>query len=402
MAKKYPDAEQRILGKQTQGKMTSHDIVCLHTMVGYLASTDTMFKSGGFSGTESHFGVGGAWGSDVSRGLDGKVYQWQLLSHRADANLYGNHRVISIETADNAPRSASDIAPWSTKQVAALIKLVSWLCSKEAHTDCPQTWECHKSGIPVALIPDTKPGRRGIAYHRQGVDPVGGAGTRPGYRVNGGELWSTARGKECPGTSRIAQISSVLIPGIKSLGKKDADVALTNDDKQDIAHAVVETLLSPKTKLILTAAEAEEMSSAGTPRKEGDLVSFRYFISWGGGGTYRLYRMVKALSAGPVVSRAMRAVYGADAASGESLEAATGSAPAGVSSWSPMVRHLLLMMLGTALSWVSTVLVPALSGQTGYGALLAALITAALAYLTPLIPSYGVGSGKVSRNLSRD
>jgi hypothetical protein len=177
---------------QTQAKMARHDIICLHTMVGYLTSTETMFKKDGYTGVESHFGVGGIWGSDKGHDLDGVVYQWQDLTYRADANLDGNHRLISIETADNAPRSAADIEPWTAKQCTAIIKLVAALC--------------RRYDIPAKLVPDSKSTRRGIGYHRQGINP---------WRVSGGELWSSAQGKECPGDRRIAQLRSVIIPGVQ-------------------------------------------------------------------------------------------------------------------------------------------------------------------------------------------
>lgn len=198
----------RPLGKQTQPRMSAHDIVCLHTMVGYLSSTEDMFKQRGYGGTESHFGVGGIWGSDRAKNLDGVVYQWQDLDFTADANFEGNKRVISIETADNAPKLPKDILPWTPAQCAAIIKLVATLCKKY--------------DIPAVLVKDSKPGRRGIAYHRQGIDP---------WRVSGGEAWSTKPGKECPTDKRIAQINSVIIPGVqKALGKKEEDELPTAKD----------------------------------------------------------------------------------------------------------------------------------------------------------------------------
>jgi hypothetical protein len=173
--------------------MTRHDIICLHTMVGFLTSTDAMFMKNGYAGVESHFGVGGIWGGDKAADLDGVVYQWQDTEFSADANLNGNRRLISIETADNAPKSAKDIEPWTPKQCAAIIALVARLCAKY--------------DIPAELVPDSKPTRRGIAYHRQGIDP---------WRVDGGEVWSSARGKECPGDRRIEQITAEIIPGVRS------------------------------------------------------------------------------------------------------------------------------------------------------------------------------------------
>jgi hypothetical protein len=189
------------LGAQTETLMTGHDIVCLHTMVGYLVSTDKYFRiynGSGYSGTESHYGVGGKWGPDLGGDLDGAVWQWQDRRYQADANLNGNNRVISIETADNAARP---IQPWTPKQLEANARIVAWESSPSSHRNCPSTWNCHKVGIPLKLIPDTQPGRRGVGYHRQGCDP---------WRVAGGVLWSTAYGKDCPTQARINQIPGII------------------------------------------------------------------------------------------------------------------------------------------------------------------------------------------------
>lgn len=210
MARRYPPASWRPLGPQTEPLMRSHDIVCVHTMVGYLTSTDRYFRSGngaGFQGTESHYGIGGPWGSDAGKGLDGAVWQWQDRARTADANYKDPYRVISVETADNAPRYASSLERWSPAQAASLVELLAWECSTAAHADCPSTWTCHREGIPPRLIPDTKPGRRGLGYHAQGVPGNG--------LVAGGVPWSKSRGKECPGTARIAQYKNEIIPAVQ-------------------------------------------------------------------------------------------------------------------------------------------------------------------------------------------
>jgi hypothetical protein len=201
IAQLYPGAKWTPLGAQTETLMTGHDIVCLHTMVGYLISTDKYFRiynGAGYSGTESHYGVGGKWGPDLGSDLDGAVWQWQDRRYQADANLNGNNRVISIETADNAARP---IQPWTPKQLEANARIIAWESSPSSHRNCPSTWACHKVGIPLKLIPDTQPGRRGIGYHRQGCDP---------WRVTGGVLWSTAYGKDCPTQARINQIPGII------------------------------------------------------------------------------------------------------------------------------------------------------------------------------------------------
>lgn len=161
-------------------------------MVGYLASTDDMFEKNGYTGTESHFGVGGKWGSDKSKELDGVVYQWQDTDYQADANLEGGWHVISIETADNAPKFPNDIEPWTPKQEKAIVNLIAELCIKY--------------DIPPELIPDTRPSRKGLAYHAQGCTP---------NIVAGGEAWSSSKGKECPGRTRIRQFKEIIIPAVQ-------------------------------------------------------------------------------------------------------------------------------------------------------------------------------------------
>ena len=204
MANRYPKALWEPLGRQTEERMTAHDIICLHTMVGTLAGTDAMFEADGFGGTESHWGTGGA---------GEQVKQWQDMAYSADANLEGWRRVLSIENADKDPGfpawSGSDVPGFTAKQLDQLVDLVAWLCSREAHSACPSDWKCHREGIPAALIPDSKPGRRGIGYHRQGID-----GSLPDMRVSGGEAWSTSRGKICPGDRRVKQIREDLVPRV--------------------------------------------------------------------------------------------------------------------------------------------------------------------------------------------
>lgn len=61
------------------------------------------------------------------------------------------------------------------------------------------------------------------------------------------------------------------------------------------------------------------------------------------------------------------------------------------------LRHLVLAVISLTLGWVSADLIPALNDQAGYGVLVAGLIAAVLAYVTPLVNSYGVGKTSVNR-----
>jgi N-acetylmuramoyl-L-alanine amidase len=184
---RYPGAAWRPLANDwaSQRTMVQHDIICLHTMVGSLWGTDAFFRSDGYGGAESHFGVG----------YNGETLQWQDTSRQAEANLNGNHRIISIETADYGPgfgtwnvSDASAVPAWTPEQVERIAEIVAWACRTHS--------------IPCELVPDSRPTRRGVAYHRQGI---------PGWGlVPGGEVWSSARGKVCPGNRRVAQIPLVI------------------------------------------------------------------------------------------------------------------------------------------------------------------------------------------------
>jgi hypothetical protein len=207
MTLRYPPAKWEPLGPQTEPQMVAHNILCFHTMVGSLSGTSNMFHANGYGGTESHFGVG----ASVAEGIE----QWQDLMHEADANLEGHVDVVSIETADYGgvfgTWNTSDdryVPPWTAAQLDMLVKLTVWFCRKETHAGCPSTWACHKYGVPCELIPDTKPGRRGIGYHKQGCDP---------WRVAGGRKWSLALGKGCPGPARINQLVSIIIPRARAI-----------------------------------------------------------------------------------------------------------------------------------------------------------------------------------------
>jgi hypothetical protein len=235
---------RRKLGTQTQPRLSSHDIICVHTMVGYLKSTYGMFEQNGFSGVESHFGIGGKWGSDANDGLDGVTWQFQDTDFTADANLEGNHRVLSIETADNAPRLAKDILPWTPKQLDEIVRLIAELCKMY--------------NIPAKLIPDTKPGRRGLAYHAQGISP---------NLVSGGEKWSSAPGKECPGPVRIRQFKEIVIPRVQA---KLAGKTIKAQEEE----------VSQDSKVKLSAAMAAALNKIdGDKHKEGSEVSLGHILT---------------------------------------------------------------------------------------------------------------------------
>lgn len=232
MTLRYPPARWDPLGPQTEAAMLGHDILCAHTMVGSLAGTNSMFHANGYGGTESHFG----FGENAAQGIK----QWQDLMFEADANLEGHTRVVSFETADYGgsfgtwnTSSDANVPAWNLWQLDAIVDLVVWFCRKSTHAGCPATWACHKAGVPCVLIPDTKPGRRGLGYHKQGCDP---------WRVAGGEKWSTAYGKGCPGNRRISQFINIVIPRAQKIlaggPAPEYDVPLSPEDLAAIDRIV--------------------------------------------------------------------------------------------------------------------------------------------------------------------
>lgn len=188
---RFPGATWRPLANNwdKQPRMVRFDLIILHTMVGSLWGTDGMFRADGYGGAESHFGIG----------HDGENLQWQDTAFRAEANGAANSRAISIETADYGPgfgkwdtRNAALVPPWTPGQLEAIAQTVAW--AARTH------------GIPLVLVPDSGTQRRGVAYHRLGV-PARRGDVRS---QTGGELWSSAAGKACPGAKRIAQVPEIV------------------------------------------------------------------------------------------------------------------------------------------------------------------------------------------------
>ena len=220
----YPGASQRLLGSQSEPRITP-DLIILHTMAGSLAGTDAYFRAQGFYGLESHFGLGGG----------GALWQWQDTGRQADANADANDNAISIETEDKNSAffkswAGSDVPAWTEAQLDALAHLLAWLSVKH--------------NIPLQMVPDSKSGRRGVAWHRIGIDgnfpalPSIQAGRR---QRGGGEYWSPSFGKVCPGNRRVAQIPG-LINRARGLVGEDP-VAIPVYSPQDPGELLVDGIL---------------------------------------------------------------------------------------------------------------------------------------------------------------
>lgn len=167
----YPGAKKRPLGTQTEPKIDTPRVFIIHTMSGYLSGTDAYFRTGGYTGTESHFGIGGSWDGTH----DGEVWQWQAIDHQADAQYDGNTIATSVETSDGA----HDDVPWTGPQIEAIITLGVW-------------W-CRQTGNPARLV--QAPTEHGFGWHAQF------------------HAWNKA-GHDCPGPVRLAQYKTQVVPEI--------------------------------------------------------------------------------------------------------------------------------------------------------------------------------------------
>ena len=179
---RMPDAN--FLGEQSAREpMDRYDIVCIHTIVGSAPAH------------AAHF----------STHADGRIDQSRDTRFQSEANKDGNPRIIAIENEDRGgpfPDWNVDdphaVPKFTHAQVEACAKILAW---------------AHKvHGIPLQLCPDSKPGSRGLAYHRQGIPGAFKDDARFIFHgvVADGEVWTLTPGKACPGDRRIGQRPQIL------------------------------------------------------------------------------------------------------------------------------------------------------------------------------------------------
>lgn len=173
----FPGAVTDRMRPEYRTPMTRYDAVVFHVAV-----SEALYPSYA-PGTHGH--------GYVRR--NGVFAQQIDTKYRAGTCFQGNYRVLGIETQGGVINPNGE--PWTDEQVETLARFAAW--ANEVH------------GIPLQLMTDSKPGTRGIGYHRLGIDGNWGAYAYGG-RVSGGELWSKNRGKICPGDAKIAQIPQII------------------------------------------------------------------------------------------------------------------------------------------------------------------------------------------------
>jgi N-acetylmuramoyl-L-alanine amidase len=232
---RMPDA--RWLGEHSPREpITRYDIVCLHTIAGSAPAH------------AAHF----------STHASGRIDQSRDTKFRSAANLNGNHRVIAIENEDRGgpfPDWNLDdghaVPKFTDAQVEACAMILAW---------------AHKvHDIPLQLCPNSRPGSRGLAYHRQGIEGNFDDDRRfkhPGI-VAGGEEWSEHFGKVCPGDRRINQRDDILARA-KEIVSGDE---VTPEDIENIANKTWNTPLGDEDDAV-PARRRLVMASEGVNRLE--------------------------------------------------------------------------------------------------------------------------------------
>lgn len=181
----YPGAKWRPIGVNfTDRKRSRTDFIAIHSSASTASSLYGWFTNPK-AGASSHLHL-------PYDGLSG-LEQYVDLDKVSWATGEGNARSVSIEVA--GVTSSKPNEPFTDAQVDGLVEIVAFLARRYS--------------IPLAPMKSSGAGQRGVGWHRLGVDgnfpapPSPLAGRR---QRGGGERWSSAFGKTCPGDARIEQI----------------------------------------------------------------------------------------------------------------------------------------------------------------------------------------------------
>lgn len=163
----------------TNARRKVTDAIVLHVAAGEAASLQGWFNNPR-AGASSHFYVR----------RDGTVEQYLPIDRISWSGVRSDQRAISIET------QGMGHGEWTAAQINAIVKIVRY-CRDKYPT------------IPARQMTSSKRTEKGIGYHRLGV-PGSYAQKALGKSQTGGELWSGAVGKICPGPDRIKQVPTIV------------------------------------------------------------------------------------------------------------------------------------------------------------------------------------------------
>ena len=150
--------------------------------------------------------------------------------------------------------------PWTPNQVESAAIILAHLNRTE--------------GTPLQDMGNSLASSRGFGVHRYGIDP---------WRVSGGEVWSSARGKSCPGDAKVRQIPQIIARAIQ---------IVNGDDDMQASERITDPIY-PNTSIRVSEAL---FASVFTDRKVDALVATVTALS---GQVAGLLEAVKQLAAAP-------------------------------------------------------------------------------------------------------
>jgi len=170
--------KDRFISVNHGGQRTQTDGVVMHSTGSRAQTSQYGWFSNPAAQASSHSHVDNA--GEGERYLPDDTVCW--------ANGAGNYRLMAIETQGDGTE------PWTAAQLESIAQEVARL-----HV---------KYGFPLRLMESSKKTEKGIGYHRLGVPrSKWGVGV---WLIAGGEKWSSAVGKICPGDPRIKQMPELL------------------------------------------------------------------------------------------------------------------------------------------------------------------------------------------------
>ena len=200
---RMPGAIWRPLSRNYTRRNTTKDCIILHSTGTNAATSQYGWFNTKGAGASSHFHVA----------FDGTIEQYVDTAHMSWANSAANPRSVTIETQGNG------YGPWNAAQIRSIVRIIQW--ARKAHP-----------AIPLRQMNSSAASEKGIGWHRLGVNGNFGSGILRGRNQRGGgQVWSSAYGKVCPGTKRIQQIPSI----IKQAGGSTTTTTTPKKDWFDMA-----------------------------------------------------------------------------------------------------------------------------------------------------------------------
>lgn len=268
---RYPGALWRPISRNYGGRRSSTRGVILHVAVSESSSLRGWFNDPR-SGASSHLYVR----------RDGTLEQYVDMRYTAWTSGSGSATTIGVET------QGMGSGKWTPQQVEALAQIVAW-----AHREF---------GVLLRVMTSSKASERGVGYHALGVPATSTQKTR-GISKTGGQLWSKAVGKTCPGPERIKQVPEIVARAKQIVaGVKGATTSTGTENEDDMPKLTERVPLSGAAKDALNMKDISYGGATG------------YAAAGGWEALRRLPRIEATLKAQAAAITALSKAVGADAA----------------------------------------------------------------------------------------